>query len=427
MSEHKETTINKFIKHFNRNFRKEKHTKKEKKSQSTKGNTTGIENKNKTVVLAGHTTSTTQNPASQNSTAKTAAKVVYSCHRGNVPMSQLGQAYLYAGGWTRGADSKNCAVIDLTGTEYGWGQTVSVQAENDAGKNAFRRTLESLNIEKQKDNSLAWISMPIRDYGTPRWERATWVSLACDIMDIMKSGTNVLIACTGGHGRTGLALSIVLYLLAIVPENENPVEYVRKHYCIDAVETSAQENYVYRILALPFTAKTYDVGKYNKDYWSNGYDDDYRYLDVRRFDYCSVCGQYRWTTDGICDKCADEIEADVKSIDLDKKPVIKGTCLYCGDSDVSLIDHNGEMICSKCEEWSKLRAKEFAKKNHTTSLCKFCGDNIDNPFLYYNSDLICERCYVDLYGSGMISEVITDSDKNVSRIQLSTPKKGESK
>ncbi len=54
------------------------------------------------------------------------------------------------------------------------------------------------------------------------------------------SAENMLVSCMGGHGRTGTVLSIWAGLHDI----ENPIQYVRKIYCEEAVETVSQEMFV---------------------------------------------------------------------------------------------------------------------------------------------------------------------------------------
>lgn len=53
----------------------------------------------------------------------------------------------------------------------------------------------------------------------------------------------VHIACTGGHGRTGTALAILLSMWGVIPTDADPVAWVRANYCGKAIETEAQAAY----------------------------------------------------------------------------------------------------------------------------------------------------------------------------------------
>ena len=58
------------------------------------------------------------------------------------------------------------------------------------------------------------------------------------------SKAKVMVSCSGGHGRTGTILAIWAGL--VIPEalQEGPVNYIRRNYCEEAVETLGQEMFV---------------------------------------------------------------------------------------------------------------------------------------------------------------------------------------
>lgn len=167
------------------------------------------------------------------------------CHTGNVSVMHLGdKAHLYCGGWSRGANSEDVAVIDLTGTE-----PLDVEnpfkARNEAAQVVFKNVIQSAAAQRE----LPWLAFKIQDFGTPNVKRATWVALANAIRSLMEQGESVLLACNGGHGRTGTAASILCYLLN--PDVGDPVTYLRSVYCTHAVETRAQHLYVNQMCNLP--------------------------------------------------------------------------------------------------------------------------------------------------------------------------------
>lgn len=201
-----------------------------------------------------------------------AAKVV-ECHEGAIPIFQLEGTCLYAGGWSRDAwPPSDWAVIDLTASYHDMGIAAK------SGAPVWRNTLEV--AEKVEQTHVAWLSLPIQDFGVPRADREFWDALALDIGWILRAGTPVLIACLGGHGRTGLVVSILASLMGAVPEGECPVEWLRELYCLHAVETNEQVEYVYEILGLGEPPK-YLMPEPKTDwrYWFNrgegGLEDEY--------------------------------------------------------------------------------------------------------------------------------------------------------
>lgn len=119
-----------------------------------------------------------------------------------------------------------------------------LRPEAKRGDAAWRNTIESV-----KDLHYGpWLALPIPDFGVPKWHREVWNALARDIAWILGSGTSVLVACTGGHGRTGLAVSILSHLFSVT--NGCPITWLRDRYCDGAVETERQARYIYDVLGL---------------------------------------------------------------------------------------------------------------------------------------------------------------------------------
>lgn len=94
--------------------------------------------------------------------------------------------------------------------------------------------LLNLDIDKL---DLKFYFAPIDDFSVPSFKTMD------DIIQFVAENTkigNMLVSCMGGHGRTGTVLSIWSGLHDI----EKPVDYVRKTYCEEAVETVSQEMFV---------------------------------------------------------------------------------------------------------------------------------------------------------------------------------------
>ena len=93
-----------------------------------------------------------------------------------------------------------------------------------------------IDLEKYNPQSIT-INWP--DFGAPLLDFDFWEDLVTVLRDFKK---DVIVCCQGGHGRTGTCLSILIYLMN--PEIGNPVEFVRKNYCKEAVENSKQIWYI---------------------------------------------------------------------------------------------------------------------------------------------------------------------------------------
>jgi hypothetical protein len=84
------------------------------------------------------------------------------------------------------------------------------------------------------------------DFGVPADPDAIRVPLQ-RLLARARSGEVVEVGCVGGHGRTGTALACLAVLSGVSPAQA--VDWVRTHYCPDAVETDAQRTFVERFEA----------------------------------------------------------------------------------------------------------------------------------------------------------------------------------
>lgn len=182
----------------------------------------------------------------------------YECHVGNRQIIQLeseGSGWLLAGGWSRSAVIRgNQAVIDLTGTRTLTSQ--DIEPANDAGRRAFSNILETTSA------GVPILHLYIKDFDVPNDMKSYhWEALADDVKAIMSEGKDVLVACQGGHGRTGMVVAILARILRPDITGVDPITWLRDHYCKEVVETVSQINYVYDMLDLPrppgVTARSY--------------------------------------------------------------------------------------------------------------------------------------------------------------------------
>lgn len=84
------------------------------------------------------------------------------------------------------------------------------------------------------------------DFGVPD-SSSTVMSTVAAILKRAQDGESVEIGCIGGHGRTGTALACAAVLTGCPPDQA--VDWVRRTYCPQAIETSAQEMFVLDLLA----------------------------------------------------------------------------------------------------------------------------------------------------------------------------------
>lgn len=90
------------------------------------------------------------------------------------------------------------------------------------------------------------------DFGVPPVGKEYWEYLVEQI--VANDYQTVACTCTGGHGRTGTALAC-LSAVVLKLNGAEAVNFVRKNYCTQALETVGQENYLIRL----FGGKAADI------------------------------------------------------------------------------------------------------------------------------------------------------------------------
>lgn len=297
------------------------------------------------------------------------------CHDGNVLiMAGKDGGGLYAGGWGRGASIAD-VVVDLTGNATPYRLDVK-----EYGSGRFSALINEVHAKVGID----WLSWPIKDYGTPVYNITEWRMLAEILSEAISDGKKVIVACQGGHGRTGMAVSILAYMMGKW-EGENPVHELRKAYCDFAVETKAQEKYVYEVLGLPFEVdesqyKTYTTA--TQPALTNS---------VVTWSYCKKCKKTAKFTgkNVVCDDCSKVGMPFVKS-------EVAEPCPLCG-KESDLILHYG--LCQECMDSYKdtplLKNDEICpcKDGNCPGITKaFCGHVVHGQFAASSID-VCDACY----------------------------------
>ena len=175
------------------------------------------------------------------------AKISPPCHKGNnilFSLEQENSGNFLCGGWSRNAEIMiGDVIIDLTGNKK---LAQDIEPQDKLAAKLFKKT-----IAAEKNASAAILHLYIPDGKVPYWDRKIWKILAADVTAILGSGTDILLCCLGGHGRTGIAAAILTHLIDPDMAGENPIQWVRDKYCEKVVENQTQIDYIHEVLGLP--------------------------------------------------------------------------------------------------------------------------------------------------------------------------------
>ncbi|MBI5075572.1 MAG: hypothetical protein HZB62_10475 [Nitrospirae bacterium] len=160
---------------------------------------------------------------------KTEGDAVTSCHWGTRNAFYSEGLLFYGAGSNRGLNTDDMDVIIDCGAEV-----EGCEEFSGAGGN-------SSEVHAQQVIRIDW-----PDGGIPSLTEDNWRALIEDLRGLRlrmgKDALHVMVCCVGGHGRTGTALAILAALTGVAPDD--PVTFIRSHYCSRAVETKSQCRYV---------------------------------------------------------------------------------------------------------------------------------------------------------------------------------------
>lgn len=100
------------------------------------------------------------------------------------------------------------------------------------------------------------VLFPITDMRTPT-DFSEFDKMIDWIQNKIVDGKKVHVGCLGGHGRTGLVLSALTYKMMGI---EDAITYVREHYCSEAVETTAQVQWLNRHYGIKMVEISHKLG-----------------------------------------------------------------------------------------------------------------------------------------------------------------------
>lgn len=152
------------------------------------------------------------------------------------------------------------------------------------------------------------IQVPWQDMGVPGLDDEHIIALVDLIGRMIGKGQTVEVGCIGGHGRTGTLLAIVGLEHGIATPDE-AVEFVRKNYCEQAIETKTQEWYIAKYFAVtrgldipekPAVA-TYDASDVKSGQHKGKV--GRKKCDTQGVWYCAYCAKDAWDQDEKCFHC----------------------------------------------------------------------------------------------------------------------------
>lgn len=238
------------------------------------------------------------------------------------------------------------------------------------------------------------LSLDWPDFSIPNVSKYFWYAV---IDDIREHGIKtVSTQCAGGHGRTGVQLAILAYLLgtederAAWPDAATLIDWVREQHCVHAVEAKSQQQYIADVCDIPVGENKIHSATASFGGWSGkaqatvgvvGTDEyDYpmqgRIIDQYGADYCPHCGHEPASMieyGDLCTQCGKDPQdkpsekeeskskkSSPKIVEAKDCPacgfdvIIDGECTHCG-FDLLLSTSKGYSECYDCGQPAYLR------------------------------------------------------------------------
>lgn len=228
------------------------------------------------------------------------------------------------------------------------------------------------------------IHMDFPDFGVPQVDKLFWYAL-CD--DIVEHGIKTISTqCAGGHGRTGVQLCILYYLLndddvkSTITDAGQLIELIRDLHCVHAVETDGQQRYIANVLDI-------DVGESKIESTYNGWS-GYSYGGGGSGKAKATGQTSPKTTTSKTTKTTTltgfDLSEEYKMIPFPPDPHDFDECECCGELDFNI--HTQE--CVNCG-WKMPDATE------EYNLCYSCGETKHPSFFLSPNDDTCTACVAD--------------------------------
>lgn len=304
------------------------------------------------------------------------------CHTGHkliftVPTS-YGDVKVWAGGKTRqgGWDKMNpYPEVAIGPSETLSSYVMSAQSKVPEGWEC--------NNHLQHEILPAMVSLDWPDFSIPYVEDTFWSALVRDIFE--QEITNVSTQCAGGHGRTGVQLSILAYLMwdnlrdSWVDANAL-ITWMREKHCDNAVENKEQQEYIAKICDIPVG----DIVESHKSWGTqtNVVNNNFTWVD-------SFYKQDDIIDDGLDTLIGNEVIQNECIICLHDSVDNMGICLSCG-TDIILHEELllGEKdLCPTCGCY--LPEVEMMDG---VRVCRICWGRDTHKMLDRNNELKCDKC-----------------------------------
>lgn len=107
-------------------------------------------------------------------------------------------------------------------------------------KNAHCIPIPELQQYESPSETFTELQIDWPDYGTTNLPYEFWRDL---LGYLQANKLKALVFCLGGHGRTGTAMAVLLEL-ALGFHPQQAIEHLRTHYCVEAVESTSQLEYI---------------------------------------------------------------------------------------------------------------------------------------------------------------------------------------
>jgi len=154
------------------------------------------------------------------------------CHEGNVKVWTKHDLTFYGGGISRGLDTNQPSVyIDMRDRGIPITQ----------GRGILKSIMYS-SLPKAK----GYLNIQTEDMSYPSLMGEDWLKIYKTLKE--NAPLDVICFCVGGHGRTGIALTIFGMISgALPPDTGEAIKKLRKLYCKNTVESTGQIRYINRI------------------------------------------------------------------------------------------------------------------------------------------------------------------------------------
>lgn len=233
------------------------------------------------------------------------------------------------------------------------------------------------------------IELDFPDFGVPQVNKLFWYALCDDIVE--HNIKSISTQCAGGHGRTGVQLCILYYLLndddvkSTITDAGQLIELIRDLHCHHAVETDGQQRYIANVLDI-------DVGESKIESTYGGWG-GYSYggggsgkAKAKATGQTSLKSTTKTQTSGTTTIATGyNLSEEYKMIPAPPQEAVAfEECECCGEVDFNI--HTEE--CVNCGWRMPDATMEY-------SLCYSCGVTKHPSFFLSPVDEICTACVAD--------------------------------